>query len=223
MQELEIFVFKQRAVADSRDVARAVDRPHKQLMRSIQTIISHLDHNKNATVGESNERIFAPVKYFIPSTYIDEKGEERACYLCTRLGCDLIANKMTGEKGTLFTAAYVSKFRAMEEELTKRELQRAIKAPVRRALTDAIRDSGENERMHGHAFAAYTNLIYKAAVGKTATQLRKEGGKDALQMLDAENLAAVTKREAQVCTLLDCGMEYNEIRAVLTREKGATQ
>lgn len=120
-----------------------------------------------------------------------------------------------------FKKALVRSFFEARREIDQRKEQRAIKAPVRRALTDAIRDSGENERMHGHAFAAYTNLIYKASVGKTATQLRKEGGKDALQMLDAESLAAVTKREAQVCTLLDCGMGYNEIRAVLTREKGA--
>ena len=51
-------------------------------------------------------------------------------------------------------------------ELSRREIQRAIKTPVRRSLTDAIRDSGENERMHGHAYDAYTNLAYKAATIK---------------------------------------------------------
>ena len=120
-----------------------------------------------------------------------------------------------------FKKALVRCFFEARQEIDQRKEQRAIKAPVRRALTDAIRDSGENERMHGHAFAAYTNLIYKAAVGKTATQLRKEGGKDALQILDAESLAAITKREAQVCTLLDCGMTYDSIRAVLLLQKGA--
>lgn len=221
---LEVFVFKQQAVVDSRDVAHVIERPHYQLMRSIQAYISHLKHaatqSKNGlseTGNKSNQYIFASVNFFMPSTYIDEKGEERPCYLCTRLGCDLIANKMTGEKGTLFTAAYVSKFRIMEAELAKREAQRAVKAPVRRALTDAIRDSGENERMHGHAFATYTNLIYKAAIGKTATQLRKSApkGTDVMTLLTADELAAVTKREAQVCTLLDCGMTYDAIRAVL--------
>ncbi len=114
-----------------------------------------------------------------------------------------------------FKKALVHDFFEARQEIERRKAQRVVKAPVRRALTDAIRDSGENERMHGHAFATYTNLIYKAAVGKTATQLRKAGGKDALQHLDADQLAAVTKREAQVCTLLDCGMTYDAIRAVL--------
>ena len=114
-----------------------------------------------------------------------------------------------------FKKALVHDFFEARQEIERRKAQRAVKAPVRRALTDAIRDSGENERMHGHAFATYTNLIYKTAVGKTAAQLRKAGGRDALNHLTADQLAAVTKREAQVCTLLDCGMTYDAIRAVL--------
>ena len=120
-----------------------------------------------------------------------------------------------------FKKALVRSFFKARREIDQRKEQRTIKAPVRRALTDAIRDSGENERMHGHAFAAYTNLIYKAAIGKSATQLRRTGGASALQLLDADSLAAVTKREAQVCTLLDCGMTYDSIRAVLLLQKGA--
>lgn len=114
-----------------------------------------------------------------------------------------------------FKKALVRDFFEARQEIERRNAQRTVKAPIRRALTDAIRDSGENERMHGHAFATYTNLIYKAAVGRTAAQLRKAGGKDALHHLTADQLAAVTKREAQVCTLLDCGMTYDAIRAVL--------
>lgn len=120
-----------------------------------------------------------------------------------------------------FKKALVRSFFEARREIEQRKEQRIIKTPVRRALTDAIRDSGENERMHGHAFAAYTNLIYKAAIGKSATQLRRTGGASALQLLDADSLAAVTKREAQVCTLLDCGMKYDSIRAVLLLQKGA--
>lgn len=108
------------------------------------------------------------------------------------------------------------------QELARREVQRAVKAPVRRSLTDAIRDSGENERMHGQAFATYTNLVYKVAIGRTAPQIRKAAGvdrrADVVPLLTADELAAVTRREAQVCTLLDCGMQYEAIKSVMTRE-----
>lgn len=127
-----------------------------------------------------------------------------------------------------FKQRLVKSFFAMRQELARRDIQRAVKAPVRRKLTDAIRDSGENERMQGHAFATYTNLIYKAAIGRTAAQLRRaaglEKGAKVLPLLDAEQLAEVTRREAQACTLLDCGMTYDAIRAVMlpTTRKEAT-
>lgn len=36
--------------------------------------------------------------YFILSTYKDNSGKENKCYLVTKLGCDFLANKFTGEK-----------------------------------------------------------------------------------------------------------------------------
>ena len=118
-----------------------------------------------------------------------------------------------------FKKALVRGFFEARQELDRREVQRAIKAPVHRTLTDAIRDSGENERMHGQAFPTYINLIYKAVTGRTAAQMRKDAGlpkgADVVPLLTADELARVTKREAQVTTLLDCGMTYDAIRAVL--------
>ena len=118
-----------------------------------------------------------------------------------------------------FKKALVCEFFKARNELSRREIQRAIKTPVRRSLTDAIRDSGENERMHGHAYDAYTNLAYKAAIGRTAAQIRKSAGvdrrADVVPLMSAEELAEVTKREAQVATLLDCGMRYEAIREIM--------
>ena len=118
-----------------------------------------------------------------------------------------------------FKKALVREFFKARQELARREAQRAVKAPVRRSLTDAIRDSGEAQRMKGYAYNAYTNLIYKTATGKTAAQIRKAAGADhradVVLLLTANELAEVTKREAQVTTLLDCGMRYDAIKTVL--------
>lgn len=124
-----------------------------------------------------------------------------------------------------FKKALVRGFFEARQELSRREVQRAVKAPVRRSLTDAIRDSGEAERMKGYAYNTYTNLIYKAVTGKNAVQLRKKRGAacgaDVVGLLTADELAEVTKREAQVCTLLDCGMKYEAIRDIV-RPREAT-
>lgn len=86
-----------KLVADSRDVAALIERPHWIIMRTIRTMSKHLNDNK-----------FVAVDYFVEATYIDEKGEIRPCYYLTEMGCDMVANKQEGERGTIFTAQYVS-------------------------------------------------------------------------------------------------------------------
>lgn len=58
--------------------------------------------------------------FFIPSTYRDASGKENKCYNVTKLGCDFLANKFTGEKGILFTARYVKRFDEMENTIQQK-------------------------------------------------------------------------------------------------------
>ncbi|KIL45735.1 Rha family transcriptional regulator [Jeotgalibacillus soli] len=92
---------------DSRDVAEMIDRPHNDLMKTIRGYIKHL------TQGN-----FSLSDFFIESTYKDSTSRLLPCFLLTRKGCEMVANKMTGEKGVLFTAAYVTRFEEMERALT---------------------------------------------------------------------------------------------------------
>lgn len=39
------------------------------------------------------------------------------CFLVTKKGCEFIAHKLTGRKGTEFTARYINRFHEMEYEL----------------------------------------------------------------------------------------------------------
>ncbi len=116
MNELRVFNFNNVDVVDSREVAKMVERNHKELLRDIHRYIEIMEKSTEPKIGP-NERNFAPVDFFIPSTYQDGKGETRPCYLLTKKGCDMVANKMTGEKGVLFTAAYVTAFEKMRERI----------------------------------------------------------------------------------------------------------
>lgn len=102
--------FHGKSVIDSREVAEMVEKQHKNLLRDIASYIEIMQ--------KSNELKIEPVAFFIPGTYQDSKGETRPCYLITKKGCDMIANKLTGEKGVLFTAAYVSAFEDMKKSLS---------------------------------------------------------------------------------------------------------
>lgn len=68
-----------------------VDKQHKHLLRDIETYSAHM--------AESSEPKLGPVDFFIESTYLDAKGESRKCYLVTKMGCEMIANKLTGAVG----------------------------------------------------------------------------------------------------------------------------
>ena len=129
---------------------------------------------------------------------------------------------MTGDKGIIFTAQYVRAFHAMRDELARRRELRTIGKPIRRSLTDALRDSGEVERMRGHAYGTYTNLAFKLATGRTARQLRRERGAaqdvHAVDILTAVELEIYQRKEAAIAVLLDAGLTYDSIKAALAGE-----
>ena len=107
MNEFQLTNMDGEFYADSREVAEKIERPHNELLKSIRTYIGYLGEGK---IPQS--------EYFVEATYRNEQNREMPCYLITKKGCDMIANKLTGKKGVLFTAAYVSAFEKMHEQLS---------------------------------------------------------------------------------------------------------
>lgn len=95
----------------SLEVAEMVGKIHKNLIRSIETYLKHF-----------NQLNFEPVKYFQESSYLDEKGEKRKSYNITMKGCEFIAHKMTGIKGTEFTVKYIERFHEMEQTISQQKV-----------------------------------------------------------------------------------------------------
>lgn len=106
MNELTILNFNGVETVDSRQVAETVGKEHKNLIRDIRTYCEHL-----------TELNFEPSEFFIENSYTDPTGRTLPCYLITRKGCDMIANKLAGKKGTEFTAKYINAFYAMEQAM----------------------------------------------------------------------------------------------------------
>lgn len=102
-----IQIYKGQPVIDSREVAKMTGKQHKNLIRDIQKYSDDISTGSN----------LSPLNFFIQSTYTDRKGEVRPCYLLTKQGCEFVANKMTGKKGNLFTAKYVSVFNQMQTQV----------------------------------------------------------------------------------------------------------
>lgn len=96
---------KQRVI-DSRDVAKMLGKTHAHLVRDIDRYINDLDQNPKLDSDD----------FFIDSSYQAGTGKNYKCYLLTKQGCEFVANKLTGRKGTIFTATYVSLFNEYEAE-----------------------------------------------------------------------------------------------------------
>lgn len=88
------------------EVAEMVGKEHNKLLRDIREYISQLDESK---IGHT--------VFFTESEYVDRANRKKPCYLVTKKGCEFIAHKLTGIKGTEFTARYIEKFHEMEDTI----------------------------------------------------------------------------------------------------------
>lgn len=93
---------------DSREVADMVGKGHKELLRDIRRYCEQLGESKIALTD-----------FFTESTYTTAQNKVMPCYLVTKKGCEFIAHKLTGVKGTAFTAKYINRFHEMEEQLQR--------------------------------------------------------------------------------------------------------
>lgn len=91
---------------DSREVAEMVEKEHKNLVRDIRRYIIQLGQSK-----------IEPSSFFTESSYQNSQNKEMPCYLITKKGCEFIAHKLTGTKGTAFTARYINRFHEMENKI----------------------------------------------------------------------------------------------------------
>ena len=102
---------------DSRLIAEWTEKSHKNLLQDIRNYITHLEQLQS----KSTELNFQPYEismYFVESSYQNPSNKmPLPCYLVTQKGCEMIANKMIGVKGTKFTALYINEFHRMKEAL----------------------------------------------------------------------------------------------------------
>ena len=91
---------------DSREVAEMVGKQHNELLKDIRRYAEQLGEGK------------IPQSYFFTeSTYVNSQNKKMPCYQVTKKGCEFIAHKLTGVKGTEFTAKYINRFHEMEDAI----------------------------------------------------------------------------------------------------------
>lgn len=100
------------------EIAEMMETEHSKIIRKLDGREEKGKHIKGY-IEILSEAQMGVAKYFIESSYIDAQGKPRKCYDVSKIGCDFLANKFTGEKGILFTAKYVERFEEMENRINQ--------------------------------------------------------------------------------------------------------
>lgn len=114
-----------------------------------------------------------------------------------------------------FKVALVAQFFKMRDELTKRKINRIEEKPLRKTLTDAIK---EWEHRTDWSYNHISNLLYKAVTGMNAKQLKKARNpqsKASLDVLTSEEQERYKKLETRVIGYLLAQMTFSQIKAML--------
>ena len=197
---------EERTVVSSLDIAETFGKEHRRVLQDIREI------------GCSEE---FRLHNFVQSSYENSQGKQQPMFLVTRDGFVLLAMGYTGELAMRFKEAYIKQFNAMESALCGKLIEREKGIAVRQALTKALQQSTENERMHGHAYSTYTNVIYKVLFGMNAAQLREKyqikASDNLRDCFTQEELRAIQSMECLVSGLVDCGWEYTSVKDFITK------
>ena len=181
-------IVNKAAAIDSREVAAMVEKEHGKLLRDIRTYVDYL--------AEAN---FGLSEFFLESSYRDVNNKEQPCYLITKQGCEMVANKLTGKKGVLFTARYVKKFNEMEVVQPKNSYM--IEDPIARAQAWIEEQREKQKLIETTEVQAQLIAEYEPKIGYLDKILQSKG------LLTVTQIAA------------DYGLSARELNKVLHEER----
>lgn len=140
MYGTEIFTteeIKKTQTITTLEIAEMMDVPHSDLLKKLEG-----RRDRKGYIQILGEGQMSVTDYFVKSTYVTGQNKEMPCYLATKMGCDFLANKFTGEKGIIFTAKYVKKFHEMETYAKPKRPQTYIEA-----LEELIQSEKQKEQL----------------------------------------------------------------------------
>lgn len=168
-----VSVVNNTVTALSTDVAKLFSKLHKDVLRSIRSLIEQ--------APSLNERNFALVEVK------DAKGENRPAYRMDRKGFVLLAMGFTGEVALKFKIAYIDTFDRMEEQL---RAQKQIGDTITNAQQVAIQQAVARR---AKKTAVYYQTIYRAIKVRYQipryTELKQSQFEDCLRFIEVVDLS----------------------------------
>lgn len=156
------------------EIAEMMELEHWKLLRKLEGRTDKEGKHTKGYIDILGDNHLVVTDFFIKSTYRTEQNKEMPCYDVTKMGCDFLANKFTGEKGIIFTARYVKRFNDMEEAIkkgipqkeSKKDAMHKVQIPstvntAAKILKDTYTEAGADPKF----IAVAVNNLYKESTG----------------------------------------------------------
>lgn len=208
---LQVEKFNNRATINSLQVAEGFGKRHDNILRDIEHHISKFDgSNLSREIFKKNK----VKEYFIQDAYTSDRGKTYKIYRLTQKGFNLLAMSYNGKKFIQYKIALLEHFEEMEKEIEHFKIERAIEKPIRKNLTDAIKDY---KFYNTHSYKHFTDLCFKKVTGYNAKQLKnnRQKNKNAIDLLNSEELKKYRELEEHVTSLIYLGVDYKNIKNIV--------
>jgi phage regulator Rha-like protein len=198
---------KKEPVIDTLDMAIGFDMQHRSIMRLVK-------------IHERSIKKFGKVRFEITPS---EKGQNQKHAYLNEAQATFVGTLMNNKGRAIeFKIQLVEEFDKMKRFIENQHITRSVGKEIRKSLTDSVRDSGENERMHGKGYSNYTRMIYDITglkdqhiVWKDLVNKNTHGLKNFRDWIYPEELKRVELAESFIKPLLELDKQYSEIKETL--------
>ena len=230
---LDVIIKNKNVIVSSLSVAKAFDRQHSHILRSIEDIKRDWDSliqsknglNRNIIPlkSQGNKQVIF-TDYFKESEYIAENGRLVKFFEMNRNGFMLLANSLNGKRILPIKLAFIERF----DELEHISIEQAKETEKRKNLNQAIKRSPHFKPFYYSRFSDFLCQLITHNKYKTVKKLREDKGFYGKQynkiplksLLDSEeDLKRLQKLENSIIAWLEIDYSFREIKAFLTKEK----
>ena len=177
---------------------------------TLSTIISDnlkMKHHSITRIIRRHEADFLEFGKVGHSVQALRSGQNEKVYILNEEQATLLVTYLRNTpKVREFKKMLVREFYKLRDEVNKFKIERELEKPVRKSLTQAIKEWSYNNKW---AYKNITDLLLTTIVGKNIT---------AYNVLTSEQLAKYKKLENQVISLLELDFTYGDIKKAIKKE-----
>ena len=208
-------IVRKQAATTSLKVAEVFDKPHADVLKSIDRIISDCAE----MASEQEKENYPSLEIFRKSTYeVEGQLRKYPMYYMNRDGFTLLAMGFTGKKALKFKLDYINAFNRMEQIILQRENEewraaRKLASVDLLGLTDVIKERLIPLMIEQGASPAALNWVYKNYVSMIQKLLNiPTGGRDELPLDLLYELSKVEQMAKVIIKgLVSKGSKYKQI------------